>query len=420
MSSDAATSQEACDADTASRAKLVLTGQCLVTVRSQLAVPKLYSTLVHLDLSRNSIGVLPPEIGNFSLLEHLDVSRNHLRELPVELGRLAKLRKLVLLSNKFRSVFGSLLPVFVHQSGAEVRDDVLYNHAVAAAKQYDAAVAPQKVKHKKGKSKLKSTVTSDQSTAGGKQSIEHPEAPPERKVPRLQQRDSTAPPLPDQDTTSPQHSDAENCFLSSSLPALQVLDLRFNKKIRGRAGAVLAAVLPQHVEVLVTNVAPLVGPGRGGDESTVGIVGAHACDRDATLLRSQLEPYGTPFLLNRLQRDFGLNAPTGHRAVIMEKLLDAYKAKLQSPTFKSSAGETDTAGRRIRRVAGTKVSEDLCSALLRELEDTEWVRTSCLAIDAEAPAHHHRPALHPSCCVPCRSPEHSANAPPSEPRATLF
>ena len=52
----------------------------------------------------------------------------------------------------------------------------------------------------------------------------------------------------------------------------------------------LAAVLGPHVEILVTTKPVHPGPGRGGDEATAGIVGAHACDRDASLLRSQLEP----------------------------------------------------------------------------------------------------------------------------------
>jgi hypothetical protein len=41
--------------------------------------------------------------------------------------------------------------------------------------------------------------------------------------------------------------------------------------------------------------------GRGAVKKT-----EHACDRDATLLRSQLEPYGTPHLRNRLFEHFGV------------------------------------------------------------------------------------------------------------------
>lgn len=61
-------------------------------------------------------------------------------------------------------------------------------------------------------------------------------------------------------------------------------------RLRRRCNSGLAAVLGPRVEILVTTQPVHPGPGRGGDEATAGIVGAHACDRDASLLRSQLEP----------------------------------------------------------------------------------------------------------------------------------
>lgn len=58
-----------------------------------------------------------------------------------------------------------------------------------------------------------------------------------------------------------------------------------------------------------------------------GIVGAHACDRDPTLLRSQLEPWSTTRLRNRLREVFGVDTePEKHpRSIVMEKLIQCYK-----------------------------------------------------------------------------------------------
>jgi len=56
--------------------------------------------LTRLDLSRNALAALPPEVGLLSALDDLDVSRNRLRGLPPELGRLSRLRLLNCMANE--------------------------------------------------------------------------------------------------------------------------------------------------------------------------------------------------------------------------------------------------------------------------------------------------------------------------------
>ena len=53
-------------------------------------------------------------------------------------------------------------------------------------------------------------------------------------------------------------------------------------------------------------------------------------DRDATLLRSQLEPLSTPQLRRRLEFDFGvpMDPETTDREAVMVRLLEAYAADI--------------------------------------------------------------------------------------------
>ena len=57
-----------------------------------------------------------------------------------------------------------------------------------------------------------------------------------------------------------------------------------------------------------------------------GIKGLHACDRDATLLRSQLEPLSTPMIRTRLEETFRVitDPDTVFREELMTKLLAEY------------------------------------------------------------------------------------------------
>lgn len=85
-------------------------------------------------------------------------------------------------------------------------------------------------------------------------------------------------------------------------------------------------------------------------------------DRDATLLKSQLEPLSTPTLRARLAHCF--DTPTdpaaSDRPAVMELLLAAYAAE-------------GAAGRMEREVAGLVVPAGLAAELLAVLRQTDWV-----------------------------------------------
>ena len=91
-----------------------------------------------------------------------------------------------------------------------------------------------------------------------------------------------------------------------------------------------------------------------------------ACDRDAALLQSQLEPLSTPQLCKRLDRTFGisLGKETDHahnHDFIMKTLLQYYEK--HGP-------------REIRKEQGIPVSPEQQAALLAELEAINWPRTT--------------------------------------------
>ena len=144
----------------------------------------------------------------------------------------------------------------------------------------------------------------------------------------------------------------------AKMPKLRLLDLQYNKKCKSLPeiekhfeGSESSA---SPVEIRITKrVKPVRDPG---------IVGDHACDRDATQLRSQLEPWGTPMLRRRLAECFGVTTdPEKHRrAYVMETLLRCY---------------AEEGPRSVRFVTPTKTCRDeLYDELLKELET--WVTLS--------------------------------------------
>lgn len=170
----------------------------------------------------------------------------------------------------------------------------------------------------------------------------------------------------------------------ASLPCLELLDLRFNEKLKGPALEALTEMLIDHeVEIKVTLRTPKQqqqqqqlrpGDGAPADDHDAAApaesmspppVVLHACDRDATLLQSQLEPWSTPHLRKRLEQFFGqpLTDPeTVHREEIMERLLVQYE--------KHNSSTGPTAQRHIQWFRGRLVKESLCEELLAEL--CEW------------------------------------------------
>ena len=221
-----------------------------------------WSKLRTLDLSRNSIRLLPPCIGDLIQLESLNVSRNTLRGLPIEIGQLKALVHLNALSNNIRL---RLLPI---QELAQ-------------------------------------------------------------------------------------------------LPALQDFDVRYNSKLKQAAKDVLESSLGEDVKIQVTL------PKDPSTTTDTTVMKTSAGERDATLLRSQLEPLSTPQLRKRLERTFGVfllqqqedeedennnNENAHNREFIMERLLSCYK---ETP-------------RTMRYERGVPLPEATLQELLGEFETLVW------------------------------------------------
>lgn len=126
------------------------------------------------------------------------------------------------------------------------------------------------------------------------------------------------------------------------LSNLRLLDLRFNAKLgQQQLLDMLAAELPK-----VTARITIWGQ----------IVGISAAVRDASLLRSQLEPWPTPVLRRRLAEDFGeysLDLDELGRAEVMQRLLDCYAR--------------EGVARKVIKVDGVPVSASRLRPLLEEL-----------------------------------------------------
>lgn len=135
------------------------------------------------------------------------------------------------------------------------------------------------------------------------------------------------------------------------LPSLQLLDLTFNPKIFTKSILDILSTSNPSVSILITVTSP---PAPGS------YVGNSPAERDPTLLRSQLEPFTTLQLRNRLIQHFGYppysnygTSPEG-RAEVMQALLDEY-AKL-------------CPHRKIVRSLGKKIGPELIESVTRELE----------------------------------------------------
>ena len=116
----------------------------------------------------------------------------------------------------------------------------------------------------------------------------------------------------------------------AELPNLQLLDLRYNSKIKETTRQLLAAKLSEKVELLVTTTTPTESKKLSAGE------------RDATLLRSQLEPLSTPQLRKRLERTFDVHRDVtkeeGHdRESLMQTLLECY-ANVGARTVRQERG----------------------------------------------------------------------------------
>lgn len=141
-----------------------------------------------------------------------------------------------------------------------------------------------------------------------------------------------------------------------TLPALKLLDLRYNRKLKEPTRAALSSRLGAGVELLVTvSASPAVLPTSSCSKLSAG-------DRDATQLRSQLEPISTPQLRKRLVRTFGVDCEGVYdREDIMQRLLACYDA---APP------------RTIRYERGVSVRRETLDELLLELQSIVWPGTT--------------------------------------------
>ena len=132
----------------------------------------------------------------------------------------------------------------------------------------------------------------------------------------------------------------------ATLPLLRGLDLRHNNHIWEPSHQVLLADYLAGVSCPITLREPKEAK-------------SHAADRDATQLRSQLEPFSTGTLRRRLSLVFGdtTNPEEVERGELMDRLLACYEK---------------SGPRAIRKVQGIRVSDGICDLLLAEM--TVWAK----------------------------------------------
>jgi hypothetical protein len=140
----------------------------------------------------------------------------------------------------------------------------------------------------------------------------------------------------------------------ATLSALKLLDLRYNRKLKEPSRVALASILGPGVELRVT-VSAL-------PEEALSTCKLSAGDRDATQLRSQLEPISTPQLRKRLLRTFGVDCDGIYdREDVMQRLLACYDA---APP------------RTVRHERGIPVRQEMLDELLVELQSIQWPGTT--------------------------------------------
>jgi hypothetical protein len=158
--------------------------------------------------------------------------------------------------------------------------------------------------------------------------------------------------------------------ITLSLPLLEELDLRWNRKMNTQStrkrlledkkftDSCKLILSPADDNVLTVT-----------ETTTITKKKLSACDRDANDLRSQLEPISTPQLRKRLHRTFGISFDDSDenaydRELIMQKLLKCYENKEEKSL------------RSIRYERGVSIDPKLLSDLLTEMERIPWPRTT--------------------------------------------
>ena len=139
-----------------------------------------------------------------------------------------------------------------------------------------------------------------------------------------------------------------------------------------------------------------------------GCIGLSAALRDATLLRSQLEPLGTVQLRRRLVRDFGqppTDPETIGRAEVMKILLDCYrKEKLLSLDDDVHDLNLGVAKRPVVRFDGFPVRQELLDLILKELRDWRHNQNR-----GGSNTNRERPSIKAECYMILRAPSKNGN-----------
>jgi hypothetical protein len=165
--------------------------------------------------------------------------------------------------------------------------------------------------------------------------------------------------------------------ITSYLPLLEELDLRWNRKMNTQSTRKRLLEDKKFINGCRLILSPaddnvLTATATATATATTTITKKKklsACDRDANDLRSQLEPISTPQLRKRLHRTFGVSFDDNDenaydRESIMQKLLKCYE------------NNEKTSLRSIRYERGVYIDPKLLSDLLTEMEKIPWPRTT--------------------------------------------
>lgn len=207
-------------------------------------------------------------------------------------------------------------------------------------------------------------------------------------------------------------SDSLRFYALQSLEKLQLLDLRMNQKCRTVEHRSLIqntiSIDRQKVSVLLSIWQEM--------SSTPGCIGSSAAVRDATLLRSQLEPWGTVQLRRRLVRDFGLKPADPEeigRAEVMDMLLSCYyKEGLLKWNINHHDEDADNtldlnhgiANRPTIKIDGVPVRQELLDLLLKELQDWRYNNKR-----GGSTSNRERPSIKAECYLILRAPNNNNN-----------
>ena len=180
----------------------------------------------------------------------------------------------------------------------------------------------------------------------------------------------------------------------ASLPLLELLDLRWNKKMNSQSSR--RRLTECFLEGSCKNqpqkqVELVLSPTTTAQDNSIPNPNApvtakkklSACDRDANELRSQLEPISTPQLRKRLHRTFGVRFDDGDeraydRENIIKQLLKCYNSSSNGGGGGACDGEKGrpVPQRTVRYERGVALDPNLVKELVYEMEAIRWPRTT--------------------------------------------